>query len=194
MRPQFTNLKKIAAILLIIILFFNWYGFKIISAYLQKDADYRLEARLDKNDYDESQLMEIRIALNMPYQNSQSEFERHYGEIELDGKYYTYVKRKIENGYLILQCIPNNSKQELQSASNEFLKITYGLDQNQQDKKQNSNSSVAKNFWSVYDDHSNRLDIDIISNRLNSWFKGHSTSLYHIWQSTPEQPPENRMS
>ena len=81
-------MKKLAAILLIVILFFNWYGYRIVTNILAKDADKQLEVQLDNNDYDESQLIEVRVALNMPYQNDQSDFERHYGEMEVDGKYY----------------------------------------------------------------------------------------------------------
>ena len=135
MAIQNCRLKRIAAILLILILFFNWYGYQIVTAILEKKADHHLEAKLDNNDYDESQLIEIRVALDMPYQVSQSEFERHYGEIEIGGKSYTYVKRKIENGYLVLKCISNNSKDRIKTAGNEFYKLANGLDQNQQDKK-----------------------------------------------------------
>ena len=79
---------------------------------LQQKADTRLEAQLDNSDYDESQLVEIRVPMNMPYQERYTEFERHYGEIELDGKSYTYVKSKIEGDVLVLKCIANQSKEE----------------------------------------------------------------------------------
>lgn len=184
-------MKRIAAILLIVILFFNWYGYKVITAFLQKKANQHLEARLDNNDYDESQLIEIRVALDMPYQISQAEFERQYGEIEIEGKSYTYVKRKIEDGYLILKCIYNNSKDRIKSAGNDFYKLANGLDQNQPDKKQSNNSSVAKNFWSEYDDHTNTFSINSLDNLLSPKFMGHSSSLYNTWQSTAKQPPKN---
>jgi hypothetical protein len=183
--------KRTAAILLIIILFFNWYGYKLVTAFLQKKADHHLEARLDNNDYDESQLIEIRVALDMPYQTSQSEFERHYGEIEIDGKSYTYVKRKIEDGYLVLKCIYNNSRDNIKSAGNDFYKMANGLDQNQSDKKQGNNSSVAKNFWSEYDDHSNSFAINSLDNLSGIAFRTDPSSLYNTWQSTPKQPPKN---
>jgi hypothetical protein len=63
-------------------LFFNWYGYRIVTTILTKDADKQLEVQLDNQQYDETQLIEIRIALNVPYQNDQAEFERHYGEIK----------------------------------------------------------------------------------------------------------------
>ena len=101
-------MKKIAAILLIAILSFNWYGYRIVTIILARNADKQLEVRLDNDQYNESELIEIRVALNVPYQNDQADFERHYGEMEVNGQYYTYVKRKIENGYLVLKCILTN--------------------------------------------------------------------------------------
>ena len=114
-------MKKLAAILLIAILFFNWYGYRIVTNILTQDSDKQLEARLDNNQYDESSLIEIRVALNVPYQNNQAEFERHYGEIEVNGKYYTYVKRKIDNGFLVLKCIQNYYKEKIKAAGNEYF-------------------------------------------------------------------------
>ena len=128
---------------------------------LAKDADKQLEVQLDNNDYDESQLIEVRVALNVPYQNDQSDFERHYGEMEVDGKYYTYVKRKVENGFLVLKCIPNDSKQKIKEAGDDFFKMANGLDQDQPDKKQNNSTNLAKNFWSEYDGQETNFTIDI---------------------------------
>lgn len=148
-----------------------------------------MEAKLDNKEYDESQLIEIKVALNVPYQNDQSEFERHYGEMEVDGKYYTYVKRKIENGYLILKCIPNSDKEKIKAAGSDFFKMANGLDGNQPEKKQ-SNSNFAKNFWSEYDDRETDYTIDAIAATLNKKFLNSSSLLTDIYTSTPAQPPE----
>ena len=183
-------MKKIAAILLIVILSFNWYGYRIVTNILTKNADQRLEAQLDNNEYDESQLVEVRIPLNMPYQNNQAEFERHYGEMESGGKYYTYVKRKIENGVLVLLCIPNNSKEKIKAAGNDYFKTANGLDQNQPDKKQNNNSNFAKNFWSEYDGRETDFNIDVFTDLINKSFLNNVPSLHNLCLSSPGQPPE----
>jgi len=188
-----TALKKFAAILLIIILFFNWYGYRIVTTILTNDADKQLEVQLDNKEYDESQLIEVRVALNIPYQNDQAEFERHYGEMEVDGKYYTYVKRKIENGFLILKCIPNSSKEKIKAAGNDFFKMANGLDDNQPDKKQNS-SNFAKNFWSEYDGRETDYTIDIFSAILNKNFLNNTFYLSDIYSPVPGHPPQNTAS
>ncbi len=187
-------MKKISAILLIAILFFNWYGYRIVLNILAKDADQQLEIRLDNKEYDESQLVEVKVALNIPYQNDQAEFERHYGEMELDGKYYTYVKRKIENGFLVLKCIPNSSREKIKAAGNDYFKLANGLDDQQQDKKQNNTNNFAKNFWSEYDGRETDFTIDIFSYLINKNFLNNSPSLKDICLSSPGQPPEYNAS
>ena len=186
-----TVLKKLAAILLIVILFFNWYGYRLVTSILSKNADRKLEIRLDNNQYDEAQLIELKVPLNVAYQTDQSDFERHYGEIEIGGKYYTYVKRKIADGYLILKCIPNSSKEQIKVAGNDYFKMTNGLDQNQPDKKQHNNTNLAKSFWSEYDGREVNFTIDIFSELIRKNFLNYSTSLYGICLSSPGQPPEN---
>jgi hypothetical protein len=183
-------LKKFAAILLIAILAFNWYGYRIVTTILSQNADKQLEARLDKEEYDESQLIEVKVALNVPYQIDQAEFERHYGEMEVDGKYYTYVKRKVENGYLILKCIPNSDKEKIKAAGDDFFKMTNGLEGNQPDKKQNNTTSFAKNFWSEYDDRETNYTIDALSALRTENFLSNTSLLTDIYRSAPAQPPE----
>jgi hypothetical protein len=79
---------------------------------LSTKADSHLETQIDNFDYDESQLVEIRVDLNIPYQERYTEFERQYGEITIDGKPYTYVMRKMEGTVLILKCLHNIYKEK----------------------------------------------------------------------------------
>src|ERR1700743_1724983 len=92
----FVALKKLASILLIGILFFNWYGYQLLSTYWQQRAEHKLEARLDRHDYDDSHLTSIKIPLNtLSYYNGSAVFERVDGMIDLNGVHYNYVKRRI---------------------------------------------------------------------------------------------------
>jgi hypothetical protein len=186
-----TALKKLAAILLIAILSFNWYGYRIVMNMMAKNADQQLELRLDKNDYDEAQLIELKVPLNVPYQNDQADFERHYGEMEIDGKYYTYVKRKIENGYLILKCIPNSSKEQIKAAGYDYFKMTNGL--GQPDKKQDKTTNFAKSFWSEYNGREPDFTIDIFSDLIKRNFLNYPSFLYDICLASPGQPPEQQI-
>jgi hypothetical protein len=187
-------LKKIAAILLICLLLFNWYGYRFVTNYLQKKADNQLEARLDVNDYDESQLIEIRVELNIPYQYSWSNFERHSGEIELNGKIYAYVKRKIEDGYLVLKCIPNTVKQDIKNADNILFTVNNGLDQEHNGKNNSPLNNIFKSLLSDYDDHQQNYNQNVLKSLHRNTLNTDISFFNSICLPVAEQPPENFVS
>lgn len=79
---------------------------------------------LDKNNYDEENLMQIKFALNMPYATSGKSYERCDGQVELNGIQYNYVKRMVKNDTLYLYCIPNDQKTKISHTKNEYAKQT----------------------------------------------------------------------
>jgi len=184
-------LKKAAAILLSALLCFNWYGYQLVTGYLQYQSDLQLEVRLDNNDYDQSQLIELRIPLNLPYHNDWNYYERYDGEIEFRGSHYKYVKRKIEKGDLVLLCLPDNAKQRIQSAKEEFFTLVNDLQQAPTGKATNpGKSSVHKNFFSDYQQEKNNWTIKLLETPTAecSDTKYYFLSTGNILQ--PEQPPE----
>jgi hypothetical protein len=182
--------RKIAAILLICLLAFNWYGYRFVTSYLQKKADTQLEAKIDVNDYDESQLVEISVALDMPYQVSSSEFERHYGEIELNGKIYAYVKRKIENGFLVLKCIPNTVKQDIKNADNILFTVNNGLDQEHNGKNSSPLGSIFKSIFSDYDHYSQNYNFKNPEDNNQKPLHTGTSFFNSVCLPVSEQPPE----
>jgi len=161
-----------------------------VTNYLQKKADSQLEARLDVNDYDESQLIEIRIELNIPYQYSWSNFERHSGEIELNGKIYAYVKRKVEDGYLVLKCIPNEVKQNIKNADNILFTLNNGLDQ-EHNGKTPLPLKIVKSISGDYDDHSLSYNLKTLVDFNKNSLQTGPSSFNSITLPVAEQPPEN---
>ncbi|MES1249259.1 MAG: hypothetical protein ABUL46_01170 [Chitinophaga rupis] len=109
-------MRKLAAIFLLFILLFNAIGYKVWFYYAERKSDRQLEARLDRNQYKDEDLLTLKIPLNIPYQLNESQFERIDGEISLDGKLYKYVKRRVSEGNLILLCIPDIEKMTLKNA------------------------------------------------------------------------------
>ena len=90
---------------------------------MQQKTDKKLEARLDNHSYDESQLIELKIPINVAYQTTWTSYQRCDGEITIDGIMYKYVKRKLTNDTLYLMCIPNSAKMRLEVAKNNVFKI-----------------------------------------------------------------------
>ena len=89
---------------------------------MQSSSDAYLEKQVDKNNYNETDLITIRTKLNLPYYTSSDRYERAYGSINIDGTNYQYVKRRVHNDTLELLCLPNQAKTKLQSVKNELTK------------------------------------------------------------------------
>jgi len=126
-------------------LLFNWVGYRLFSSYMENKANSTLEAQLDENNYDEAQLISIKVpASNIPYFSNSDRFERVNGQIELGGVQYKYVKRRLFNDSLELMCIPNQTAMKIQVAKDEFFKLVNDLQHNGQEKK--SGSHPVKGF------------------------------------------------
>jgi hypothetical protein len=130
--------------LLLLILLFNWFGYRLLISFIEVKADAHLEEQLNENNYDESQLVSIKVPVTyLPYYNNSISFERIDGQIEIGGILYKYVKRRIYNDSLEMLCMPNHAAMKLQSEQNEFFKFVNDL---QQEKKTLPHSGSAKNF------------------------------------------------
>ncbi len=148
--------KKLLAIVLLAFLLFNWGGYRMISGYLEQQAEVNLQAELDQDIYDEAALIHIKVAANLPYTNSTATYEKANGSIEINGISYTYVKRRFYLDSLELLCIPNMEKTGIRNARDDFFRLANDFVSNSNSKK--SNSSHPHNVkFSVQDftqDHS----------------------------------------
>jgi hypothetical protein len=78
------------------ILLFNYCGFQILHAYLEKRSGHQFQYKLDNSSYDESALICIKVpAEHLSYCNHSIQFERVDGQIEIRGILYSYVKRRV---------------------------------------------------------------------------------------------------
>jgi len=140
-------MKRIAAILLMGILCFNWYGYRLLTSWLEGKADRQLEASLDEDRYDESQLISIKVpSSHLSYYNSSAQFERVDGQIEVGGVQYKYVKRRLFNDSLEMLCIPNHTAMGLQTARNEFFQLVNDVQQHNGQSKKSDSHSIQKIF------------------------------------------------
>jgi hypothetical protein len=101
---------------------FNFYGYRLVISYLQKNHVATMEAQIDEQKYNEADLISIKTTLNLPYYTSSPAFERAYGSVTIDGVSYEYVKRRIYNDTLELLCLPNHRQSALNAVSSEIAK------------------------------------------------------------------------
>ena len=184
-------MKRISAILLIALFLFNLFGYRFVFSYMQQKSDELVRVSFDNEAYDEADLVTIKVPLSLPYQSNQADFERVDGEIKIDGKIYKYVKRKIAEGQLVLLCLPDYKKMQIQDAKDGFYKNTNDLVQNNQSKKsEKSSSATFKNL--VLDYYINSTDLSSFSYAI--------LNKYHLQDDcfllpssphmSPEQPPD----
>lgn len=181
-------MKRAATILLMAILAFNWAGYRLLSDILEKKADQELVDKLDMEQYDESALIELRVPLNAPYlTRSSTAFERIDGEVNVKGVHYKYVKRKVENGELVLLCIPNEKKTKIQNSRVDFFKLVNDLNQSSEGK--NKNSTSYKSFVTEFRQENNSWNIaaaqsvSSVTSSLDVLFS--NEGFYPV----PDQPP-----
>ena len=173
------------------ILFFNWYGYQLLTQYWQHQAENKLQARLDRNEYDESQLLKVRIPITTLsyYNNSSSNFERVDGRIDIKGVHYQYVKRRFVKDSLELLCIPNETTMKLQQVKNDFFRQVNDLQQQTQGKK--APSSPVKDISKDYQPTAMHIAVPGALAELPSTPAGYTCPhLPSSYSPTAEMPPD----
>jgi hypothetical protein len=183
-------MKRLTAIFLILIFLFNIGGYRIWFYFEKQQSDKSIEALLDKNAYNEDDLITIKVPLSLPYQGDTKGFERISGEVSFNGKIFKYVKRKIENGEFVLLCLPDKNKMKLEKQKDDFFKNTSDLPQNSSKKSDNSKSISFKNSASEYEQNSFSFKLHSLKN-ISPNFKIYKPgSLMYSSHISPEQPPD----
>ena len=171
-------------------LLFNWVGYRLLSHYLEGEANAAMEARLDKNEYNEADLIQIKVSLSLPYSTDWKDFERVNGEIEIEGIHYKFVKRKIEDGQLVLMCLPNETKMHLQNARDDFFRLVNDLQHNDNGKDSNKNQASSKNPITEYRKENNNWLIAAIAGQEPAHTQNVGCLYHSLHQETPTKPPE----
>ena len=113
-------MRKIASVIILLVLLFNMAGYRAWFYYAEREADAAMEASLDKDSYDENDLISLIVPLHNPYQIEQRSFERVNGEISFQGRIFKYVKRRVFEGKMILLCLPDNKRMILKNAKSAY--------------------------------------------------------------------------
>lgn len=184
-------MKKTAAILLLGIFVFNLFGYRLYVSYLVNNVNQSLEISLDNNNYDEEELISIKSPISLPYYNNNSNFSRAYGEVEVNGIIYQYVKSRIFNDSLELLCIPNISKQQLLTAKNNFSHIIFDV-QNKSGAK-NSGKEKQGSLVKLISEYEKTVGWVVILSSIELSYKYNITNCNNrgvLFKATIEQPPD----
>lgn len=183
-------MRKIAAILFFAVLIFNWAGYRIFFGYAQSSHNRNLSEQFDKNEYNDAELVSVKIHYPLPYIVNSSGFERWDGEVDIDGKVYKYVKRRIIKDSIEFLCLPDQRSEHLQAAKDEFFKMTNDL---QQDKPSHqSDQQQVPVFKNVLSEFCQEIkDWELLHTETSLAYNYYCPAIYHDFLSnTSEQPPD----
>ena len=185
-------LRKIAAILLLALLSFNWFGYRLLISFFEDKANEQFVTQLDNNNYNADQLISIKVPVrNLAYYTNTKLFQRVDGQVEINGILYNYVKQRLYNDSVELLCIPNAAVMKLQTEKNDLAKSVNDIQQTEQAKKTSNHSGNAKSFSL---DHYTILDVftlnDFFTNAAKRSFYFSSLTSF-LYCPAIENPPEN---
>jgi len=182
-------LKKLLAIALLTIHLFNLTGYSLLFQCLMDNADTQLVQSLDNNGYNDKDLVEVKLPLNMPYLTTAKDFVRVDGTLELNGVQYNYVKRKVAGDTLYLLCLPNFLKTQLHKAKTDFAKAAVDIP----NSKKSAETSLAKKLGTV--NEYNYVAAQFMASPQLSLNHAHNIficpGILSVFIKSPAQPPDH---
>ncbi len=171
---------------------FNWFGYRLVSDYFENKAEIQLASLIDENNYNESDLISIKVPASLPYGVNSSNFERTDGNIDINGVSYKYVKRRFYQDSLELLCIPNIEKTGIKNARDEFYKLANDFVSNNSSSKKSSpthSHTVKISVQDYTDDHFLSYNIFLNSNTTQYFSSNIDVASFDFLQRL-NQPPE----
>jgi hypothetical protein len=106
---------------------FNIGGYYLALLALEYKSNQLLAIRIDRNQYEETETITIKIPLALPYPIQQHGYERVEGNFEYAGQYYKIVKQKLEDDVLYIVCIKNDDQKRVNDTINDYVKLSNDL-------------------------------------------------------------------
>lgn len=181
-------MKKLFSILLLAVFTFNLGGYYVVFKWLQISAHHDLIQKLETDQYDENETIELKLAITLPYANQVSNgFKRVDGRFEYEGNIYKLVKQKFELDTLYIVCIKDHKEKELINDFREYAKNTHDTP-GSSSKKDSGNTlkQINKDYYG---------DSGILLAELNATSFRSKFSPYQLHQSSlevdvPTPPPQ----
>jgi len=138
--------RKIATILLLSFLFFNWVGYWLFMSWFESREETRLESRLEDGRYDRSQLILVKISAgHLPYGNASTAFDREGGKVDIGNLHYRYIGKRLYNDSVEFLCLPDGEANRFQNVKNNFFSLVNDLQNTGHSKAPGSPGKMASN-------------------------------------------------
>lgn len=124
---------------------FNWIGYKAFFYYSAAKNDQLTSLHIESKQYNDDDLVLVKVPVALPYTQQTSDYERYDGEIEWGGQHYNYVKRMISTDTLFLLCLPDKNRTAISDAKNSYASHVNDLPVN----KKAADAPVKKSVFST---------------------------------------------
>jgi hypothetical protein len=183
-------LKKVITIFFLAIYLFNLAGYQGLFVFFDNAISTHIVTQLDKGEYNDAELVEIKIPYPLPYAANWPDYQRFDGEADINGMHYNYVKRKMSNDTLYLLCIPNHERTKLAAAKNEYVKNTTEGVNTAPGKKSPASSGMQKAFSGDYNNLIAEYKLPPSGISLTLAYHAAQPGPLSAYSSTPFQPPK----
>ena len=112
---------------MVIVILFNAGGYDLFFQYLMYRSDSRIIEKINHNRYNNSDLVEVKIPVNMPTQQDWDSYQEVSGQVEIKGHRYDYAEIRITRDTLFLHVIPNTELSKLVKANGLYGKLVNDL-------------------------------------------------------------------
>lgn len=183
-------MKKGIAIILLGLQLFNMGGYQLLFKHFEEKSSSHFIEKLNNHAYNESELIEIKVPISLPYQSNWDSYQRYDGEVVISGVHYSYVKRKLFNDSMSFLCIPNKDKMNIIDAGNVFYALVNDLQGSQEKHEAPSPlAKLSKIFFTEYPPVQDFQSIHKVFNNTSLSSQHHTASILQRSEEVPERPP-----
>lgn len=165
-------MKKLGSILILGIMLFNGFGYRIVANYFDQKAAENFIAIIEEEKYNEADLITLKTPVNLPYYANNAKFERVDGEMVVNGIVYQYVERRVYNDSIEIKVLANQDRLHIKNAREDFYKLAQDLQKNSEDKKSTpSGKSSSKLLTFDYISTNNQFELvknTVLNNTIGS--------------------------
>ncbi|RFZ90380.1 hypothetical protein D0C36_21550 [Mucilaginibacter conchicola] len=179
-------MKRLFAIVFLVIYLFNWGGYLLLQNYMIARADEHMNELISQNLYDPNSLVEVKVKQNLPGIFEWRDYKNVTGQIQLKNACYNYVKLKFTKDTLYVMCVPNYEKTKLVKSN-----IIYAKQVNDIPTDKKSDDSAKKSGAdSKYDHQVLQLSFVRFNDEPAKGFVSRHAEIKDPLIAGPAQPPE----
>lgn len=172
---------------MLFVVLFNLGGYSLFFQYMIKRSDSKIISQINNNRYHNSDLVEVKIPVNLPTLQDWTEFETISGQVQFKSNTYNYAEIRMTRDTLYLLVIPNHARTKLVNAN-----IIYAKQVNDIPINKKSHTSLLKKSICESEYHYIALNYKTAA-PVNNTTCYHNYSFFNIIKPSlgvPGQPPE----